>query len=145
MSEQIRDSVLILEKKWQEKNISFNLDFNEVNVFASQELLKQVWVNLIDNAIKFGEEYSEITIKITEGEKIKIEVINYGIEIPQDERERIFNKFYQVDKSHSSYGNGIGLSIAKKIVDLHEGTIFTNSSNGFTNFTVELPINRGDN
>ena len=139
LSEQIRDSVLILEKNWQDKNISFNLDFDEISVCANQELLKQVWVNLIDNAIKYSEDYSEITVKITKTDKALIQIINYGIEIPEEERERIFNKFYQIDKSHSSKGNGIGLSIAKKIIDLHQGKIYAFSNNGVTTFTVELP------
>jgi len=139
LSEQIRDSVLMLEKKWTDKNLSLNLDFDEVLVFANEETLKQVWVNLIDNAIKFSEEYTEITISIDSAETTRVRISNFGVEIPQEERDRIFNKFYQIDKSHSSSGNGIGLSIAKKIVELHQGTIYAQSQNGVTTFTVELP------
>lgn len=140
LSEQLRDSVLMLEKKWQDKNISFNLDFGEINVIANEEMLKQVWVNIVDNAIKFSETYSEITIKIEQTNITSVQIINFGPEIPQEELTRIFNKFYQVDKSHSLEGNGIGLSIAKKIVELHQGKIFATSNNGITTFTVELPL-----
>ncbi len=139
LSEQIRDSVLILEKKWMDKNLSLNLNFDEVQIVANEEILKQVWVNLIDNAIKFSEEYTELSIVIEKLEKITVKVINYGVEIPSNEKEKIFNKFYQIDKSHSVSGNGIGLSIARKIVELHQGEIYCESKNGLTTFTVELP------
>ncbi len=139
LSEQIRDSVLMLEKKWNDKNLSLNLDFDEVYICAHEEMLKQVWVNLIDNAVKFSEEYTEVSIKIEKTDKLVVSISNCGLEIPQAELERIFNKFYQVDKSHSSSGNGIGLSIAKKIVELHQGKIFASSKNGINTFTVEIP------
>ena len=73
------------------------------------------------------------------GKSFLVSVSNEGQEIPSDKRDMIFHKFYQADESHAQEGNGIGLSIVKKIVDLHDGKISFRSENGLTTFTVELP------
>lgn len=140
LSEQIRASVLLLEKSWTKKKIEFNLAFEEYEIKANEELLKQVWINLLDNAIKFSPEYGLITVKITErGEAYKIAVSNSGCEIPKEKRRKIFDKFYQIDESHSSEGNGIGLAIVKKVVELHGGEVFAECENEITTFYVTLP------
>jgi signal transduction histidine kinase len=140
LSEQIRSSVLLLEKKWTEKALIPVLDFEEYTIRANEDMLKQVWVNLIDNAIKFSSDGKELIISISENEgKIEIKVENYGIEIPESEYSAIFNKFYQCEKSRSTNGNGIGLSIVKQIITLHSGDISVKSENGKTTFTVTLP------
>ena len=140
LSEQIRSSVLMMEKAWTRKNIEFSLEFNEYNVSANEELLKQVWINLISNAIKFSPEYGLIVIRIIDfGERLEISVANSGPEIPHASREKIFNKFYQADESHSSEGNGIGLAIVKKVVELHSGKITVECRNGITTFSVHIP------
>lgn len=138
LSEQIRNCVLLLEQKWTDKNIEFDLNFSEHFVNANEELLKQVWINIIDNAIKFSEEYSTIEISILDDKALYVTISNAGECIPEDELKNIFRKFYQIDKSHTSYGNGIGLAIAKKIIDLHDGDISVKSENGKTSFTVSL-------
>ncbi len=140
LSEQIRASVLLLESKWNIKNINFNLEFDEYNIDANEELLKQVWINLLDNAIKFSDEYSEIDIKIIDNiESYEISITNSGEIIPADSLNKIFNKFYQCDESHSSEGNGIGLSIVKKVIELHNGRVCVKSENGLTTFIVNIP------
>ncbi len=137
LSEQIRNCVLLLENKWTSKKIEFDLEFDEVFIKANEELLKQVWINLMDNAIKFSPEYSIISISIKETEKnISTTITNTGVEIPEEEQKMIFRKFYQSDKSHSAYGNGIGLAIVKKIISLHKGQIFVESKNMTTSFTT---------
>ncbi len=139
LSEQIRNCVLLLENKWTDKSIEFNLDFSEYEIYANEEMLKQVWINLIDNAIKFSSEYSSIDIKIEENEKKLItSITNIGSHIPKSEQKNIFRKFYQADKSHASYGNGVGLAIVKKIIGLHKGEINVESENDFTTFIVTL-------
>ncbi|MBQ9703641.1 MAG: HAMP domain-containing histidine kinase, partial [Clostridia bacterium] len=70
-----------------------------------------------------------------------ISVTNYGKEISENQKEKIFNKFYQADESHSTEGHGIGLAIVKKIVTLHNGDISVESEGGMTSFTVTLPQN----
>lgn len=140
LSEQIRSSILLLGGKWEKKKIDFLLDFEEYTIEANEELLKQVWINLIDNAIKFSPEYGTIEIRIKENaEIISVSVMNTGVEIPVEIQKRIFNKFYQADESHSSEGNGVGLAIVKSVVGLHKGTVFVKSECSSAIFTVALP------
>ncbi len=141
VSEQIRFCILLLESKWTEKNIDLDIDFDEHQIVGNEELLKQVWINLFDNAVKFTEHRGVIKITIkTEAKNIKISISNTGSEIPPEVQKKIFNKFYQADTSHSTQGNGIGLAIVKKIVELHNGSVTVTSGNNLTTFTVTLPI-----
>ncbi|MBR4256794.1 MAG: HAMP domain-containing histidine kinase [Clostridia bacterium] len=140
LSEQIRNSFLVLEAKWVKKNLEPVLLFDEYDVQANEELLMQVWINLIDNAIKFAYEKSEIQVSIdkkTNGYEIKVS--NFGDTIPEESLGRIYDRFYQADSSHSTEGNGVGLAVVKKIVDLHKGEINVRSENNTTVFTVFLP------
>lgn len=140
LSEQIRSSILSLENKWTDKNIEFNLNFNEITVFANKELLQHVWVNLIDNAIKFSPEKGTVDISASESDtNISVTVTNCGPDIPIEKQPKIFNKFYQVDESHSCAGNGIGLALVKCILALHNGTVSVTSENNVTSFTVIMP------
>jgi signal transduction histidine kinase len=68
-----------------------------------------------------------------------VTITNTGKEIPPEQRGKIFHKFYQADESHASEGNGIGLAIVKRVVELHEGAVTADSENGKTTFTVVLP------
>jgi signal transduction histidine kinase len=144
LSEQIRSCVLLLEKRWTGKNIEFSLEFDEVEICANEELLKQVWLNLIDNAVKYSPEYGFIAIKIRDIEEngYLVSISNTGIEIPKEKQKKIFEKFYQVDESHSSEGNGIGLAIVKYITELHKGEVSVECANGITTFAVKLPQNK---
>ncbi len=140
LSEQIRGAVLLLEEKWASKNINMDLQFEEYNIKANEELLKQVWINLLDNAIKFSYENDTVTINIDQKEtNLIIAITNHGKDIPKESIGRIFNKFYQADESHSSYGNGIGLAVVKKICQLHNGKVSVTSANNTTTFYVTLP------
>ena len=141
LSEQIRNCVLLLEAKWTKKNIDLQLDFDEIDVSANSELLKEVWINLLDNAIKFSPEYGKVKIKISSDDShVRVKIMNTGNRIPEEIRGRIFSKFYQGDESHSSEGNGIGLAVVKHIVDLHNGEVYVESDDINTTFTVELPV-----
>lgn len=140
VSEQIRSCILILEPKWAKKDIEFQIEMNEYTVDANEELLKQVWINLIDNAIKFSPKGNAVTIKASDiTDYIFVSITNYGTEIPPETKSKIFNKFYQSDVSHSTEGNGIGLAVVKKIVDLHKGTVAVVSENQSVTFTVTIP------
>ncbi len=143
LSEQIRSAILMLEVQWTKKQIEFNIDFGEYTIAANAELLKQVWINLIDNAIKFSPEGGEIDIEIAEDTaNISVTVRNTGTEISPEQQRMIFKKFYQADESHSSEGSGIGLALVKRIVELHNGNVTVSSGNGSTEFTVSLPTSR---
>ena len=142
LSEQLRNCVLILEDKWTKKKIELKLEFGEYNISGNSELLKQVWINLIDNAVKYSPDYGTVEIIIAESsEFMTVSVINYGSEIAAENLDKIFNKFYQEDESHSSEGNGVGLAIVKKITELHSGTVTVQSANEQTVFTVKIPKN----
>lgn len=141
LSEQIRNSVLLLQNKWEKKNIELILDFDEYSVNANEEMLKQVWINLVDNAVKFTPENGKIEIDLRkQGQIITVSVINTGNPIPEEKMPFIFNKFYQGDESHAGEGNGIGLAIVKHVVNLHHGEINVKSQNGTTEFKLILPI-----
>lgn len=143
LSEQVRSAVLLLEDKWVKKGIDLQLEFDEYDIFANDELLMQVWINLIDNAVKFTDEGGFVGIDITAAEdSLKVRISNTGKEIPEDERAKLFNKFYQGDESHATGGNGIGLAIVKKIVELHHGQIDVVSREGINAFTVILPTDQ---
>lgn len=139
LSEQLRSAALLLENDWTAKHIELDMEFPEVSIRANEELLKEVWINLLHNAVKFSPEYGPVQVRIfQQKDAVRVSVANSG-QIPEEEQSRIFRKFYQADRSHFSAGNGVGLSIVKKIVELHRGTIRVESKDGAVAFTVTLP------
>lgn len=140
LSEQIRSALLLLEDKWTKKDIDLQPDFEEYMIEANEELLKQIWINLLDNAIKFSDNRGVVALKISEEiDFLKVSISNFGKAIPPEKAEKIFNRFYQADESHTGEGNGIGLAIVKKIVILHGGDIAVRSDDDITVFEVMLP------
>lgn len=140
LSEQIRSCILLLEDKWSKKNIDLEIDFEEYRISANYELLKEVWINLVDNAIKFTSFGGTVSLGITDfSEVYTVSVGNTAEPISDEDKAKIFTKFYQVDKSHSSTGNGIGLAIVEKIVNLHKGKIDIGHKNGMVIFEVTIP------
>lgn len=140
LSEQIRSCILLLEHKWAPKELEWSLEFREHEIRGNEELLKQVWINLLDNGIKFSDKGDVVEVRMAETEKkLCVSVVNSGPEIPEEAREKIFNKFYQADESHSGEGNGVGLAIVKRVTQLHGGRVLVRSEKGVTEFTVELP------
>ncbi len=141
LSEQIRSCFLILEDKWTQKALDLVLDFGEYEISANEELLRQVWINLIDNAVKFTPYGGTIGVRIAAGAgTVSVTVENTGSSIAPENTRRIFQKFYQEDRSHSSPGNGVGLAVVKRVVDLHHGLVWVRSENDVTAFTVKLPV-----
>lgn len=138
LDEQIRKVILMMENQWSKKNINFNINLPKTKIYADKDLLEQVWINLINNAIKFSYENNSIDINIENVEnKIKISIRDYGSGISYDKTEKIFDRFYQADESRKIEGSGLGLSIAKKIIDIHNGRILVNSRiDEGTQFTV---------
>ena len=143
VSEQLRTCVLLLERKWETKGLDMNLELEEHTITGSPELLKQVWVNLLDNAIKFSPEGQTVEISAKEeGSTLAVSISNTGSYIPQEQQAAVFRKFYQADRSHNTEGNGIGLAVVKRVVELHGGSIQLESNPAFTKFTVILPKNK---
>ena len=140
LSEQVRSSVLLLESKWGEKNIDLQLDFDEYAVEGNEELLKQVWINLMDNAVKFSPRCGTVILDVSESaDTVTVIISNTGPEISPEKKDKIFGKFYQADESHATEGNGIGLAIVKRVIDLHSGSVAVNGKEGMTTLTVTLP------
>lgn len=140
ITEQMRLILVLLEKRWQDKNLDIHLDAEEVEAEVNEELMQQVFINLIDNAIKFSDRGTELKLEIFEGiQEIKISITNEGETISKEDQRRVFDKFYQGDGSHATKGNGLGLSLVQKIIDLHQGSITIRSENGKTTFTIFLP------
>lgn len=142
LDEQLRQVLLILEPKWQEKNLTLDLDLPPTQIISDEELLQQLWINLIENAIKFSPPGSKLFIQITTlAKKIKITIQDFGIGMSQQTLSHLFDKFYQGETSHSKEGNGLGMPLVKKIVDLCEGELTIDSSLGKgTTVSVELKI-----
>ena len=142
LDEQIRNSIILLENLWSEKNIELDLDLpDSVEYNFNEEMLSHVWINLITNAINFTCENGKITVKLFENENsVTCSITDNGIGMTEETLNRIFEKFYQGDKSHHANGNGIGLNIVKRIVSLAGGEIKVESSLGKgSTFTVILP------
>lgn len=141
LSEQIRRCLVLLESRWEKKKLDFDLDLKEVTVSAKVDLLQQMWLNLLDNAIKFSYEEGTIHIMLIESEQFVTVIIkDEGVGMNQDQASRIFRKFYQTDQGQQRGGNGLGLSVVKRIVELHHGRISVETKpNKGSSFTVSLP------
>lgn len=141
LDEQIREHVLLLEKKWEKKNLEFDIDMPRIVYHGNEGLLGQVWSNLIDNAIKHSYDFGTIEIKMTQDDSyIYISFIDHGEGMSDEVKEHIFEKFYQADGSRKSEGNGLGLPLVKKIVSLSGGSLYVESEEGKgASFTVALP------
>ena len=142
LDEQLRKCVLLLEKQWSKKWIEFNLQLDEFKYISNEEMLAHVWNNLILNAIKFSNEDSEIVIKcFVRNKEAIVEIQDQGIGINPDTMKHIFDKFYQGETSHIVEGNGLGLPLVKRIVDLCQGSITVRSEAGKgSTFIVQLPM-----
>ena len=140
LSEQVRSCVLLLEKKWTQKNIEWDLEFDEFMIHANEDMLKQVWINLLENAIKFCHPGGTVSVSVRrQADRLSVSIADTGEEIPPDQLTRIFQKFYQGDTSHAQEGNGVGLAVVQGIVSLHGGSVTAASGSGVTTFTVTLP------
>lgn len=142
LDEQIREIILLFEPQWTNKNLELDIELESIYYFGNKELLAQVWQNIIGNAIKFVSNNGKIHIILfKEKNKIKIMIADNGIGMNSDVIHRIYEKFYQGDESHSTSGNGLGLTLSKRIIDLHNGDIQVSSKEEKgTTFTIVLPI-----
>ncbi len=136
----------VLEGACEAKHINMKLMGEHVCVDGVKRLLYEIIYNLCDNAVKYNNEGGIADIDISSDEKnAYITVRDSGIGIPQDQQERVFERFYRVDKSHSkeSGGTGLGLSIVKHAVSYHNGTVSMKSEPGNgTEIRVALPLNK---
>ena len=141
LDEQIRQTLVMLEPKWSEKNIDLDIELDEVYITNCEGLLAHVWLNVIGNAIKFSENGSGVAIRLSSDTSgATVTVRDNGIGMSGDTLQHIFEKFYQGDSSRKSEGNGIGLALVKKILDLCGGRISVTSAIGEgSTFRIFLP------
>lgn len=142
LSEEIRLSSLLFENKWQSKELNLIFTIDELEFYGNRDLLNQVWINLIDNAVKFSPHGGKIVLKLyKESNQVIFRIVDNGCGMNEDTLGHIFDRFYQGDLSHTMEGNGLGLTVVNKIVQLHHGRIEVQSDEGFgSSFTVILPI-----
>lgn len=148
LNEIISEVVSIYAKKAGEKNIDLKTDVeNELHIFGNKELIKVMLSNLISNSLKYGKENGEIVVKAFSSKgKAIIKIWDNGIGIAQEDQERIFERFYKVDKSRSldPDSTGLGLSIVKHIAKSCGGNVSLESELGEgTTFIIEIPLEGG--
>ncbi|MBQ7455523.1 MAG: HAMP domain-containing histidine kinase [Clostridia bacterium] len=141
LDEQLRQALLMLERKWTEKDIELDVDLEPLSYTGSETLMLHVWTNLLDNAIKFDPPGGLLRLRLRrEGSQIAVSVSDSGSGMTEAEMARIFDRFYQADGSHQGEGNGLGLALAQRIVRGEGGDIAVESEVGKGScFTVTLP------
>lgn len=142
LDEQIRKSILLLEPEWEKKNIQWDIELDRAMICGDEELLQQVWINLIGNAIKFSPDGRRVFVGLQHMELgVRICVKDEGRGMTAQTKARIFEKFYQGEEAHGVEGSGLGLSLVKRILELHDGKIEVESQvEQGTEFIVLLPI-----
>lgn len=148
LDEQLRECILLLENKWSEKNLNLVINIEPINIFSNKELCQSVFVNILENAIKFTPTNKNIKINLfkickNSSDYAVFEVQDSGVGISQKNLTRIFDKFFQADSSRMTEGNGLGLALVKKIMDRLNGIIEVESSLGIGScFKVYFPLNK---
>lgn len=152
IAEQLRRATLVLEPKWSQKNVTIQLGIDECTIEGNKDYLSQLWINILDNAIKFSPEGGTVSIALyggrqneeernTSNDEIVCWISDEGCGMDKKTQKHLFDKFYQGDTSHSSEGSGLGLALCKRVVDLHHGSIEVQSSeNSGTVFEIRLPV-----
>lgn len=144
LDKQLRNLILACEPQWTAKALDLEVTLDEVTIRADEDLLRQVWLNLIHNSIKFTPDGGRIRIALhQQGDRVCFTITDTGIGIAAEDQIHIFERFYKADKSRThatNGGSGLGLAIVRKILDLHHGTITVASQPGTeTTFVVSLP------
>ena len=141
LDEQIRRALMLYEPKWAEKRLELDLELEEIFFQGYESLLMQVWSNLIENAVKFSPAGGKLRLSLVrEPGEVAFTIADEGEGIPAEKQKHIFDKFYKADPSRTSEGNGLGLSIVRQVVMLHDGTIQVESQPGKgAVFTIRLP------
>ena len=141
LGEQLCESLLQFEEIWEKKNLNIETDMeDDVRIRSDSELLSLVWNNLISNAVKFTPEGGTVRVEMkTDGNQVTVSVSDTGCGIKPETGMHIFEKFYQGDTSHAVQGNGLGLALVKRVVDILNGEIRVNSVYGQgSTFTVVI-------
>lgn len=145
LDEQIRQALLLLEPGWNARQLVLDIALEPLPYYGSEEMLMQVWLNVIGNAIKFSHEGGELFVGLAvAGNSAVVTIRDNGIGMTEEVRKHIFEKFYQGDPARTGEGNGLGLPLARRIVELCGGGIAADSESGSGSvFTITLPLHAG--
>ncbi|MBQ7372945.1 MAG: HAMP domain-containing histidine kinase [Clostridia bacterium] len=138
VSEQIRKSILILQNDWEKKNIEFNAEFENFHVYSNEELSSQLFLNVLQNAVKFSHNGGKIDVTVQGNDRfVTVCITDYGIGMTEETKSRMFDKYFRGDKSRSTQGNGLGLATVKRIAEILnlELKVVSEPSKG-TSFTI---------
>lgn len=141
LGEQLRECLLSFESQWEAKELEIEADIEEdVTVEADGQLLSLVWNNLLSNAIKFTDDGGKISVSLkTSGPMAIVKVADTGCGIDRETGKHIFEKFYQGDTSRATRGNGLGLALVRRVVEIVGGNISVESQVGKGSvFTIEI-------
>ncbi|MBR6735295.1 MAG: HAMP domain-containing histidine kinase [Oscillospiraceae bacterium] len=142
LGEQLCECLLVFEDAWDKKSLDIETDIEEsVTVDSDREMMSLVWNNLFSNAVKFTPEHGKISLRLyTDGSDAVVEIADTGCGISNEVGRRMFDKFYQGDTSHATQGNGLGLALVKRVIDITHSSISVESEVGKgTTFTVRMP------
>lgn len=140
LDEQLRQAVILLEPQWEEKNLDVQVDLERTEYCGNAQVMLQVWLNLLGNAVKFTPPGGRIRIKLErEDGGLYVTIADSGVGMSPQVQEHIFDKFYQGDVARERSGNGLGLALVKRILDLSGGRVQVESRPGEgSTFTVFL-------
>ncbi len=142
LDSEINDCIIMLGGEWEKKEIEVESSLEPLKIVSDPETLRQVWLNLLSNAVKFTPEGGKIEVSLKKrGSEAIITFKDTGIGMTEEEKEKIFDKYYRADGVKETEGNGIGLAICRRVLTLAEGKIEVESEKGKgTTFTVTLPV-----
>ena len=142
LAEMIRRCILLLQNQWEAKDLVIEPLLCEAEILCDPHLLSEVWLNLLNNAIKFSPIGGTVKVySVLQGDTVEVAVGDEGPGMDEETASRVFEKFYQGDASRASMGNGIGLSLVKRIVELHGGRVELDTAPGIGSiFAVILPV-----
>lgn len=142
LDEQIRHAIVLLEPKWDKKELELDVDLDTLDYAGNESMMLHIWVNLMDNAIKFNPAGGLLRLRLRrDGDCAVFTVEDSGPGIDSEAQKHIFDKFYQADSSRMSEGNGLGLALVKRILDVCGGCVYAeNLPTVGCRFTVKLPL-----
>lgn len=140
LDEQIRETIVALESEWEAKGIYLDVELESVKYNGNETMMRHVWNNLIGNAVKFSPYGGTVRIRLQhDGDKIVFTVEDEGPGLSDEAQKHLFDKFYQGDTSHKEEGNGLGLTLVKRILTIEDGEISSeNMEEGGCRFVVTL-------
>ena len=131
LNNQLEHMILMMDSRMNQKDINLRINMDYVKCYGSEELLGQVWTNILDNAIKFSPQGSVIEIELLDlFDSIGVKISDEGCGMDEETRERIFERFYQAESSRTTPGYGLGMTVVQKVINVHKGRISVESTLG---------------